>query len=485
MTMSVNSNDAARELAAALESGEGIEASLGHAMDQIADKIRADFEQLADERDSQALASRGYRQLTSDEVKFYEAMTAALRSNAPQQTFADFLGADVMPVTIIESVIGEIEQDHPLLESIDFQYVGYCTKWPRSKTGIKKAAWGKITAAVSQEITGSIDVLSITQNKLSAYAIVPLDILDMGPAWVDGYVRAILKESIYEGLEDAIINGTGHDEPVGMIRDVHVGVTVNSETGYPAKTAVALTSLKELEFNAVIASMAKTEFGKTRKFDKVYAAMNMATFLTKWAPAVPASYVGGPREMPFPCEVIISNAVAANKAVLYVPKRYQFCVGGSRNGNIDFSDHAGFLDDVRTFKVIQHGDGIAEDNTAAVYCDVSGLRPYIPQFVGVKNTDALLLAYSVTISDVKYDAVIDQAAKTATIDVPYGSTINSLAGTFVLSDDATAKIGSTAQVSGTTTNNWTSGIAKDFVVTSEDGAATATYKITINVAAQA
>ena len=78
---------------------------------------------------------------------------------------------------------------------------------------------------------------------------------------------------------------------------------------------------------------------------------------------------------------------------------------------------------------------------------------------------------------------INEAAKTVAVTVPYGTTVTNLAASFEVSAGATVKVGSTAQVSGTTTNNFSSPVS--YVVTSSDSSATATYVVTVTVAPNA
>ena len=75
------------------------------------------------------MAQRGYRQLTSDEVKFYEHLIEAGKSDNPRQAWTDLISADGMPETIFEDVYRELKQNYPLLSKIDFQDVKYLTKW--------------------------------------------------------------------------------------------------------------------------------------------------------------------------------------------------------------------------------------------------------------------------------------------------------------------------------------------------------------------
>ena len=63
--------------------------------------------------------------------------------------------------------------------------------------------------------------------------------------------------------------------------------------------------------------------------------------------------------------------------------------GGSRNGNILFDDSVGFIDDTRTFKLVQHAAGRAYDNTSFVVLDISELDP---AYITVKNVASSVTA---------------------------------------------------------------------------------------------
>jgi hypothetical protein len=75
-------------------------------------------------------------------------------------------------------------------------------------------------------------------------------------------------------------------------------------------------------------------------------------------------------------------------------------------------------------------------------------------------------------------AVIDTAAKTVDIEVEYGTDVTTLVATFSLSEGATAAVGATPQVSGTTANNFTSPVT--YVVTALD-ATTQNWTVTVTV----
>jgi Ricin-type beta-trefoil lectin domain. len=77
-------------------------------------------------------------------------------------------------------------------------------------------------------------------------------------------------------------------------------------------------------------------------------------------------------------------------------------------------------------------------------------------------------------------SVINTSTNTIGITLPFGSSLTSLVVNYTLSAGATAKIGTTTQVSGTTTNNFTSPVV--YTVTAQDGVTTKNWTVTVTVA---
>ena len=379
-----NEKQCINQLVSAMQSGDEKEMQKAWEAlhNSIAEQIKADFTEIQESHDAAVLAQRGYRQLTSKETKWYQKVITALKSTNPKQAFTAIIGSDneedVMPTTIIEDVYKNLQEEHPLLNAINFAYVGHVTKWILNDHSAQNAAWGKITDEIIKEITSSFKVGDLNQNKLSAYAIIELGMLDLGPTFLDGYIRAVLSEAIMAGLEIAIVAGKGVGEPIGLIKDIHEGVDVSSTSGYPNKEKVAIKSFAPAEYGAVLAQMAVTENGHKRKFDKVGLICNQIDYLTKVMPATTVlnasgSYVNN--LFPVPTEVFVSNALEDGEAVLFLPGEYFMGMGGSKNGVIEYSDEAKFIEDQRVFKIKQYGAGRAFDNTSAVYLDISKLEP--------------------------------------------------------------------------------------------------------------
>lgn len=357
----------------------------------VAEQVKKDFEDLQETHDAAVLAQRGYRQLTSKETKWYQKVISALKSVDPKQAFTAIIGSDneddLMPTTIIEDVYRNLKEEYPLLKAINFQHVKYATKWILNDHSAQNAVWGTITAEITKEITSSFKVMDIKQSKLSAFAIVEKDMLDLGPTFLDGYIRTVLAEAMMAGLELAIVAGTGVNQPVGLIKDIHEGVAFDTSSGYPNKAATVLNSFSPADYGTVLAVLATTEEGKKRKFSRVALICNQTDYLTKVMPATTVLNSNGAyvnNLFPFPTDVYISNAVDTGKAVLFLPEEYFLGMGGDRNGVIEYSDDFKFLEDVRTFKVKQFGAGRAYDNTSAVYLDISKLDP---AYITVKNVE--------------------------------------------------------------------------------------------------
>lgn len=393
-----NEKESINQLVAAMKSGDEqeIKQAWEGIHDSIANKVKEDFADLQESHDSAVLAQRGYRQLTSKETKWYQKVINALRSNDPKQAFTAIIGSDneedMMPTTIIEDVYKNLKEEHPLLQAINFQYVGFITKWILNDHSAQNAVWGKITDEIVKEITSSFKVIDVDQNKLSAYAIIELGMLDLGPTFLDGYIRTVLSEAIMAGLELAIVSGTGVNEPTGLIKDIHEGVSFSSTTGYPDKEKVAVKSFAPAEYGALVAQMAETENGKKRKFTEVGIICNMTDYLTKVMPATTVLNANGHyvnNLFPFPTTVYVSNALSDGDAVLFLKDEYFLGMGGAKNGVIEYSDEYKFLEDQRVFKVKQYGAGRAFDNTSALYLNISGLEP---AYITVKNKEEVVTA---------------------------------------------------------------------------------------------
>lgn len=352
--------------------------------ESVVEAVKADYEMSAGDRT--VLAQRGYRQLTGAETEFYQKLIKAGKAADPKQEFTSLLTTNgAMPETIIEDVYRDLTQEHTLLNKINFQDVKYLTRWILNDHTKQTAVWGPINSEITKKLESSFREVSLTLYKLTAYTVIPKDMLDLGPAFLDGYLRTILKESIAVSLEKAIVDGNGVNQPVGLDRKISKDTSFNASTGYPKKTAVKLTSFAPAEYGKVLAMLVETENGGMRNFSEVTLICNMKDYLQKVMPATTVLNAAGTYTkdiFPFPTDPVISNELATGEAILCLPEEYFMGLGTNKEGAIEYDDSYKFLEDQRTYKIKLHGTGKAWDDTVAVLLDISELDP---AYITVRN----------------------------------------------------------------------------------------------------
>lgn len=174
-------------------------------------------EQVSNENtDRNVLASRGANVLTSTEMKFFNEVVQS----------DGFTSEIVLPETTVDRIFEDLTTDHPLLAEINLQNAGLLTRVIKSEAE-GTAVWGKVFGEIKGQLEAAFKEENITQSKLTAFVVLPKDLEKFGPAWVEAYVRAQIKETFAVALEKAFINGAGpvKDEPIGLIRDLEAAVS--------------------------------------------------------------------------------------------------------------------------------------------------------------------------------------------------------------------------------------------------------------------
>lgn len=341
---------------------------------KIEENVLEQARQLLQEQDTTILAQRGVRQLTSKEREYYEKIIEAMRSPNPKQALND---ADViMPETIINSVFDELQTDHPLLSKLSATTVTGLTRMMMNTNGEQRATWGKLTAKIIEELTSGFKEVDVTQDKLSAFLPVSKAMLDLGPAWLDNYVRQVLYEALANGLEYGIVCGTGKDEPIGMMRQVGDGVVVTGGE-YPMKEAIKMTALDIEQMGNVTAIMARNDKGQARTVTGLIMLVNPVDYFRRVLPATRMLTPDGnyASVLPVDAEIIQSAAVPEGKAVYGMAPKYFLGVGMARNGRIEYSDEYRFLEDERVYLIKLYAHGFAKDNNAFMVLDITELQP--------------------------------------------------------------------------------------------------------------
>lgn len=455
--------------------------------DQMLDRIREDVQEEYEQRlqeienknDSVIMQTRGVRPLTSGETKYYTQLINAMKSRSPQQALADV--ELVMPQTVIDSVFEDLRTRHELLNAIDFTPTNGAIEMLMNKNGYQEAAWGELCDEIIEELASGFKVVDTTLLKLSAFILVCKAQLDLGPVWLDRYVREVLYEALANGLEKGIVDGDGNSQPIGMTRQVGEDVTVTGGK-YPRKAAIKVNSLSVATVGGLIAKLAMNENGQSRTVDDLLLLVNPQDYYEKVMPATTAMAPDGSYRnniTPYPMRIIPVAALNRGYAVFGMAKRYFAAAGMGKEGRIEYSDHAKFLQDKRVYLIKLYANGMPKDNNAFLYLDISDLKPLVwkAELVegGTPSNDATLSALSLG------SAALSPAFNAATLTYTAATTNASNTINAVPADaDAAIKVA----VNGTEINNgsaatWQEGSnTVEITVTAADGS-TKSYTVTV------
>lgn len=359
------------------DDAEAFAAAFNEFAENIGERVMAKYEAQQQNRDVNVLASRGVRQLTNEENTYFQKLGEAMKTSNPKQALADL--ELVMPKTEIDAVFEDLTADHPLLNAIDLQNTSGLVEIIVNTNADQLGAWGALTAEIVKELAGGFKKINLTLQKYSSFILISKAMLDLGPIWLEMYVRTMLAEVIACGLEEAIIKGTGNAMPIGMNRQVGKDVTVTGGV-YPEKTPVKLDSLDPIAYGGILSSLAQNENGRQRVVQNLILVVSPKDYFGKIMPATTIRAADGTyvnNVLPFPTNVIQSIHVPENQAIIGLGKKYFLGAGLGKSGKIEYSDEYHFLEDERTYICKIYANGMPKDNNAFVVCDISGLQPAV------------------------------------------------------------------------------------------------------------
>lgn len=380
----------AANLAAAFKSGdeEKMSAAMATFCSDIHDAVLEQAAQELDMRnqDNAVLAARGLHALTSAEMNYYTKLGEAIKADNPKMALENFDVA--MPQTIIDGVIGTIKKNHPLLDRINFRNTAYLTRFVLNSKPGQMAKWGKITSAIEKELSGSLKEINLTLCKLSAFMCISQDLVDLGPQWLDQYVRETLAEAIAMALETGVVDGTGKDEPIGMTRDISSTASVQDGV-YPRQTAKPLLELSPRALGAIVADIARDPLDPTKaRTVEPGDLIFLCNPFDYWKRVMPATTYRKPdgtwiRDLlPIPADIMQTAALEEGRALLGMPSKYFAGLGVySKKGVIVQDDSVRFFEDERAYKTKLQGNARPMDEYAFVLLDISNLQIVLPFLV--------------------------------------------------------------------------------------------------------
>lgn len=195
-------------------------------------QVRAEYEELKNVTDNRVLEARGIPTLTAEETKFYNE---AVKTGGFDQEL-------VWPETILERVFENLQNDHPILNIINFTpTVGRVKVIRARRKGV--AVFGPLHKDLEGQLDAEFGATEFVQLALTAFFLISNDTLDLGPRWIDRFINLSLSEAVRDVWAKKVIVGTGNNEPIGLTKDIDGAVTGGV---YPDKaSAGTLTFAKD------------------------------------------------------------------------------------------------------------------------------------------------------------------------------------------------------------------------------------------------
>lgn len=462
--------------AVAVNDADKIQSSLAELHDFMTNDFKEIMANVEAANDKTILASRGVRQLTAGETKFYENFIQKAKAAAQEGVITGIM--EDLPLTIIESVLDDIKTSHPLLNVISFRATSAAIKWVLNSTEPgQTATWGDLNSAITEKLEGAIEIIDMTLCKLSAYMYATEDMLDLGPRWVDAFTRSVLSEALSCGLERGIVDGSGLREPIGMTRDYTADFS--QSTGFPRKEAIVVNDFGVETYGNLLGRLARTRLGNPRPVTGIILVVNPYDFFTRVMPATTAlrpdmTYANN--IFPYPTTVVQSVSVPEGHAVFGIARNYFMGIGTAapKSGKIETSDEYKFLEDLRTYKIKMHGNGRPMDMNSFLYLDITNVKPATPVIATEENKTAALT--SLAIGDLKLTPAFSRVNTEYTATTTAASAAINVAAEDTASTIAIKNGATTVENGGTAT--FTKGSNK-ITVSVTNGGKSRTYTITV------
>lgn len=312
--------------------------------------------------DNSIMQSRGHNVLTSEERKFFNQVIE-------QGGFTD---EDILPKTTQERVFEDLVESHPLLQQLGIQNLGAVTEFIYSDPE-GAAVWGPLFGDIQGQLNATFRKESITQLKLTAFIPVSNDMLGLGPAWIERYVRTMLTEAMSTGLERGFVAGDGNNMPIGLLYEKQENGAVVEKT--PAGTLTfepGRTTINELK--GVVQTLSTRIRNGEEKIRNVDGRVVMVTnpfdsFGVKANSTIQNQTGAYVSSLPFNPTHVESSFVPQGRVVFFVRGEYLAAVGGALQ--LKKYDQTLAMEDATLYIAKQYATGKPVDNNAVQVYDLN------------------------------------------------------------------------------------------------------------------
>lgn len=310
--------------------------------------------------DRSILQNRGSNILTSEENQFFNKVV----------TDGGFTDDSILPVTTQERVFDDLVKEHQILQAIGLQDLGPVTRFITADP-TKAYAWGPLFGDIAGQVNAAFAEEDMGTFKLTSFAAIPNDMIELGPVWLERYVRTLLVESYSTGLEFGFVNGGGStaNQPIGLNKDVATdtgAITAKTTSGTLTFEPSDKGTIIAGELHGVVSALSTNAKGDSRTIaNRVYMVVNpIDAIAVQMRNTIQTANGVWVTALPYNVQVVESDFVEQGTALFFLRGEYLAALAGGYR--FKRFDQTLALEDATLYTIKQFANGKPKDNKAAL-----------------------------------------------------------------------------------------------------------------------
>jgi len=310
--------------------------------------------------DRSILQQRGTNVLTSEEMTFFNRVVSD----------GGFTDDAILPITTQERVFDDLVKEHALINAIGVQDLGPVTRFITADP-TKAYAWGPLFGDIAGQVNAAFSEEDMGTFKLTSFAAIPNDMIELGPVWLERYVRTLLVESYSTGLEFGFVTGGGAtvNQPIGLNKNVAAetgAVTTKTTSGTLTFAPSQFGEVVAGELHGVLSTLSTNEAGDSRTIlNRVVMVVNpidyIAVTMRNTIQTANGQWVSA---LPYNVQLVESDVVTPGEALFFVRGEYLAAVAGGYR--FKKFDQTLALEDATLYTIKQFANGKPKDNKTAL-----------------------------------------------------------------------------------------------------------------------
>lgn len=327
------------------------------------------------------------RTLSANEKTFYENL---VKADVKQSVTANQI--DIIPTSIIDMTLQDLHDKSDILSLINFGPASV-NKWIIAEnTG--KYAWAKLDAALSDELSGEFSVINYELGKLYVLLVLPKAIRELSFEFVDKYFMALLAMNIQDGLEFGYLQGTGVNQPIGIMKKI--GEVAPSSNAVDKEVVSNVTGFSPKQLSSIRKTLSHNGKRKVTELHLICNPLDEAEYID---PALYGdTFGGGFTQKSFINIVKHPTQNCPQGKAIFTIKGY-YTMGMNAVQTNEYTEVKA-LEDADVLIAKCYANGRATDDDVAVVIDVTKLEEYVPS-VFAKNDGELIKLLTAMSNEIK------------------------------------------------------------------------------------